>query len=142
MARKAENIHLGLFSKSLLTPGLDTEQVPLSTDNMPGAKVIESEGPLKVLSLLALLGEPKWWGWVGAFSRDPSVRPLFPAGWGLGVTSAGGAGVGGVQEASCPWEAPCHTVTRDRTPCAQSCKRDRGWRMAWKDGGPAFSHPL
>lgn len=44
MARKAENIHLGLFSKSLLTPGLDTEQVPLSTDNMPGAKVIEREG--------------------------------------------------------------------------------------------------
>ena len=45
MVWKAENIyHLGLFGKSLLIPGLDTEQVPLSTYNMPGAKVTDREG--------------------------------------------------------------------------------------------------
>lgn len=48
--------------------------------------------------------------------------------------------MGGVRSLM-PLGSPCHTVTRDPHPLCPVCKRDGGWRMAWKDGGPAFSHP-
>lgn len=44
MAQKAENIyHVGLYSESLLTPGLDTELI-WSTYDVPGTKAGERKG--------------------------------------------------------------------------------------------------
>lgn len=50
---KAKNIYcLGLYSRSLLTPGLDVEQVLSSPYNVPGTKIIEQEGNQQEVFLL------------------------------------------------------------------------------------------